>query len=207
MATYYTSDHHFGHNGIIRLARPEFASTESMEQHLIEAWNATVNPADTVFHLGDFSFKPALVPQIVERLHGRIHLIAGNHDPFWTGHSRPQRIQNAIQRYQRAGFASIHPTGQLLHAIDGHQVLLSHLPYYGDSQHDERYTAQRPQDQGLPILCGHVHRAWETLYGDGKTHRGQLHVGVDAWDYLPVEEGQVLDLLRTIRPYTFGGTA
>lgn len=206
MATHYTSDHHFHHQGIVRLERNEFSTLEAMHEHLVERWNSVVSPGDDVFHLGDFGFKPAHVPETVARLNGNIHLIGGNHDPFWTGHSRAGKARNALNRYREMGFASIEESGQRLHTLDGHQVLLSHLPYYGDSGHDERYTAQRPKDEGLPIICGHVHGTWERLYGNGKVHRGQVHIGVDSWDYLPVEESQLIDLLHTARPDVFGGT-
>lgn len=205
MTTHYTSDHHFHHQGIIRLERSEFPDVETMHERLIERWNSVVKPGDDVFHLGDFAFKPAFVQEIVSRLNGDIHLLGGNHDPFWTGHRREGKTRNSLSRYQGMGFASIEASGQMLHEIDGHQVVLSHLPYYGDSGHDERYTEQRPKDEGLPLVCGHVHGTWERLYGDGKVHQGQVHVGVDTWDYLPVEEGQLIDLLRTARPDVFGG--
>lgn len=205
MATYYTSDHHFHHSGIINLVRNEFSDLDSMHEHLIDRWNSTVKSGDTVFHLGDFSFKPSRTKEIVTRLNGNIHLIGGNHDPFWTGRSNPTKARNSLKRYQEMGFASITASGQTLHQIDSHPVLLSHLPYYGDSQRDERYANHRPVDNGMPILCGHVHDTWEKMYGDGKVHRGQIHVGVDAWSYLPVEEDQVIDLLRTHHPDIFGG--
>lgn len=206
MTTHYTSDHHFHHRGIINLVRDEFPDLEAMHEHLIERWNSVVKPDDDVFHLGDFAFKPAHVQGIVARLNGNIHLIGGNHDPFWTGHHRETKARNALERYRGMGFASITASGQKPHQIDGRPVLLSHLPYYGDSQRDERYSHQRPKDDGTPILCGHVHDTWEKMYGNGKVHRGQIHVGVDAWDYLPVEEGQVIDLLRATHPAITGGT-
>lgn len=205
MTTHYTSDHHFHHQGIIRLERNEFSDLETMHEHLIERWNSVVKPGDDVFHLGDFGFKPAHVAEVVARLNGNIHLIGGNHDPFWTGHHRETKTRNALNRYADMGFASIEPSGQTIREIDGQQVILSHLPYYGDSGHDERYVEQRPKDEGLPIVCGHVHGTWGRLYGDGKVHRGQVHVGVDVWDYLPVQEGELIDLLHTARPDIYGG--
>lgn len=205
MRTFYTSDHHFHHEGIIRHQRPEFPTVEAMNEHLIDQWNSVVRPNDKVIHLGDFSLKPAHIPAILQRLNGDVTLFAGNHEPFWTARHNKVKARNALTRYESMGFASLEPAGHTLHTINGHTVILSHLPYYGDSQRDERYSQHRPQDTGLPIVCGHVHRAWEKLYGEGKTHRGQVHVGVDAWNYLPVEQDQLVELLKEARPDTFGG--
>jgi calcineurin-like phosphoesterase family protein len=80
MPTYFTADTHFGHANIIRHAKRPFASVEEMDEALIRNWNAIVQPGDTVYHLGDFAWKPRAVASYVCRLNGHIHLILGNHD-------------------------------------------------------------------------------------------------------------------------------
>ena len=50
-----------------------------MHEALIANWNRVVAPADTVYHLGDFGFGPA-VQLARKRLNGKIRLILGNHD-------------------------------------------------------------------------------------------------------------------------------
>lgn len=57
MATFFTSDTHFGHTGIIQACNRPFISTEFMDEALIRNWNATVGPNDDVWHLGDFTPK------------------------------------------------------------------------------------------------------------------------------------------------------
>lgn len=80
---WFTSDHHFGHTNIIKHANRPFASVEEMDEALIVYWNERVRPEDTVHCLGDFAFHRQEVAQdILDRLHGRKHLIAGNHDKF-----------------------------------------------------------------------------------------------------------------------------
>ena len=69
---------HFGHANIIRLANRPFLSVEEMDEKLIENWNATVGPRDTVYHLGDFAFREALY--YVGRLNGNLVPLRGNHD-------------------------------------------------------------------------------------------------------------------------------
>ncbi len=71
-------------------------------------------PADrVVWHLGDVSFrKNADTVAILKRLHGRIHLIEGNHDNL-NGEAKAQ-------------FVDIAPYREL--KIDGRKVVLCHYP-------------------------------------------------------------------------------
>lgn len=72
---------HFGHAGIIQLANRPFSSVEEMDAVLIENWNKVVRPQDTVYHLGDFSFKGKRNHEYEKSLNGTIFKIKGNHDP------------------------------------------------------------------------------------------------------------------------------
>ncbi len=81
-----TADHHFGHTRILeycRSTRP-WLDLDSMQRDLVEAWNATVKPEDTVYHLGDFAFREAPIEHLLGILHGRKILIRGNHDGPWV---------------------------------------------------------------------------------------------------------------------------
>lgn len=79
---YFTADTHFGHAGIIWRSQRPFESVEEQDHGLIQRWNDTVRPNDEVYHLGDFAHKcdPDRVRSIFRRLHGKKHLIVGNHD-------------------------------------------------------------------------------------------------------------------------------
>lgn len=78
---FFTSDHHFGHNNIIRFTDRPFASVEEMDETLISNWNERVQPGDDVYHLGDVGLcKPDELDAILSRLNGNIHLIVGNHE-------------------------------------------------------------------------------------------------------------------------------
>lgn len=93
--TYFVSDTHFGHKGVLKVAmtRPRpFSSIAEHDEALIRAWNAVVSPTDIVWHLGDFAYKCTLdyAASVRARLNGRIHLIRGNHDKIgerleWDG--------------------------------------------------------------------------------------------------------------------------
>ena len=63
--TFIISDTHFGHRNILefepcRLTQMRIDGYEADEhdQWMVDNWNATVKPEDTVLHLGDFAFKP-----------------------------------------------------------------------------------------------------------------------------------------------------
>ena len=77
------SDTHFGHKRIIEFeaaARP-FATIEEHDRVLVERWNATVKPKDTVWHLGDVFFgKDGHAP--LGALNGLKKLVLGNHDHY-----------------------------------------------------------------------------------------------------------------------------
>lgn len=78
MSVWFTADTHFGHQRIIRYCGRPFESISEMDEHLIQAWNARVEPKDTVYHLGDFAL--ASPARYIHRLNGRIMLVRGNHD-------------------------------------------------------------------------------------------------------------------------------
>jgi calcineurin-like phosphoesterase family protein len=78
MGYFFTSDTHFGHTNIIKYCNRPFKSIEHMNEVLIKKWNNKVKLTDTVFHLGDFSFKG--FTEFKQKLNGNIILIQGNHD-------------------------------------------------------------------------------------------------------------------------------
>jgi calcineurin-like phosphoesterase family protein len=83
MSILFTADTHFGHAGALSLYRRPFASVPEMNAAMLERWNATVQPGDDVWHLGDFAVRTtaAAATQLLRSLHGRKHLVSGNNDP------------------------------------------------------------------------------------------------------------------------------
>lgn len=76
---FFTSDTHYSHAGIIRMANRPFASIQEMDNELIHRFNAVVPPDGVTYHLGDFSLGGIVSSTIRKRLNGRIHLCPGNH--------------------------------------------------------------------------------------------------------------------------------
>lgn len=72
---------HFGHFNINKFANRPFTSVEQADATLIKNWNSVVTPNDTVWHLGDFSYKTANKDDYyLSKLNGNIKRIRGNHD-------------------------------------------------------------------------------------------------------------------------------
>ena len=83
MTTWFCSDLHFMHKNIVSFTdRKLVASQDNHTEWLIDIWNSTVNNADKVFHLGDFSFshKYDVIASLVKKLKGQKFFIKGNHD-------------------------------------------------------------------------------------------------------------------------------
>lgn len=82
--TWIWSDPHFSHRNILKYEERPFLDTEHMDNHLIEAYNNTVEEGDIVFWLGDMFFcNSSRIEYICSRLQldkARNILIRGNHD-------------------------------------------------------------------------------------------------------------------------------
>jgi calcineurin-like phosphoesterase family protein len=110
---FYTADPHYGHNSIIKLAGRPFETTEDMDAELIRRHNEVVGADDTVYVLGDFTFKgKTRCEEYLSQLNGHKHLILGNHDPEST------RIQPA--------WASVRSYAEITDGED--KVMLFHYP-------------------------------------------------------------------------------
>jgi calcineurin-like phosphoesterase family protein len=124
----------------------------------------------------------------------------GNHDYCWphlwraTQHEKASRWKEAYAPY----FVSMWPGSMSKSFAGGSAVLLNHFPYVGDSGDEDRYAEHRPEDHGDILLHGHVHDVWKTR----RTNNGTLmvNVGVDVWDYIPVHESEIVELIREMDP-------
>ncbi|MQV12233.1 hypothetical protein GHL01_00540 [Sinorhizobium meliloti] len=167
---FYTADSHFGHP--LMLAHPgrPFASTEAMDEALIERWNAVVGDNDIVYHLGDFSMGLAdedRVRSIFARLRGSKVLVLGNHD-----YKRPNVLHPTLARLDWM----TSPTATLETTDEGHRVFLSHYAhrswpgahkgafhFFGHS-HGKLPAMGRSRDVGVDCLdVGYAPRTFSQL--------------------------------------------
>lgn len=194
---FFTSDTHFGHARIIELSNRPFSSVSHMNAEIVRRWNELVMPDDLVFHLGDVALGRIddSLP-IVGQLNGYRVLVEGNHDRTFMTMGKT-RYEEWLGRYGEFFDDIIGFEGCQLTLNDDTIVNLSHFPYDGDSHGDDRYSDHRPHDDGYtPLIHGHTHMVDRLTYSSQGT--AQIHVGQDAWDFTPVSEDQVIDILQDI---------
>lgn len=207
MTVYFTSDLHIGHLRINELAGRPFSSVEEMNETIIERWNSVVRPMeDTVFVLGDIimgNFKQNI--ELIRQLNGLKYMIPGNHDRIFGGTEGPygKRYLEFLRAYQEVGFVvffinKTKPAIKFSEAIkpfklnaDEQDFYMSHFPYTGDSHDEDRYSEYRPPfDPKTPwLIHGHVHEKW-------KVNGHQINVGVDVWDFTPVSENVIRNIME-----------
>lgn len=180
---WFTSDTHFGHERIIELCNRPFATVDSMNAALIANWNATVDPEDIVYHLGDAVMGTfAENVQILGRLNGNIRLVPGNHDRVSSAyHAKPAARERFAQMYLDQGVMLMDEWLTVYNHHTG-QIDMSHYPFT-----DERYPELCPEDFGQWLIHGHVHDEWQI---NGR----QINVGVDVWEFRPVSLNTILDI-------------
>jgi len=192
MTVWFTSDLHFGHSNIIGYSGRPFADVRGMDRGLVERWNDVVRPDDTIWVLGDLAMgNIADSLALVGELAGHKRLVTGNHDRCWYGHRRHAdvaKIEMWAVRYLDAGFEEIHQ-GKITIDVGGRRVDVCHFPYAGDSHDLDRYVDERPIDGGGWLLHGHVHERW-------RQRQRMINVGVDAWDYRPVDTPTLVALME-----------
>ncbi len=131
---YYISDLHFGHKNVISYDNRPFKDVEEMNEVLIKNWNNKVEPTDTVYILGDFSWlNKNKTAEILKKLAGKKILIKGNHDEL-----KPVVAEQ---------FEAIYDYLEI--EDDGEKLVLSHypMPFWDGQSRDAVH------------LYGHVHNS------------------------------------------------
>lgn len=165
---WFTSDTHFGHANVLGFTdrHLRWPTIESMNDGIIDAINERVSVTDTLYILGDFSFK--MTAADAKRLRGKIvcndvHLLRGNHDKDWA--------QKDV-----AGTFKMEPPIHVL-KVDGIKIVMSHYPL----------ADWQGMSHGSWHLHGHIHSRGND-YNLANRRQGLLRydVGVDANGYAPV---------------------
>jgi len=141
-----------------------------MNKTLIDNINALVKPGDTLYHLGDFTFRGKGSVESYRKLIlcKDVRLVHGNHD---------QINMSTLGIYDRI-FTKHSPLMNI--KVEGKHITLCHYPMLTwDKSHYESYQ-----------LYGHCHGGFPD-----NPERYQLDVGVDAHDYMPISFAQVKELM------------
>ncbi|MBT8507714.1 hypothetical protein AZH53_04690 [Methanomicrobiaceae archaeon CYW5] len=130
------ADLHLGHTGVIDYYSRPFPSgaTNEMDEVLIGNWNASIGPAQHIYHLGDLTYKADTGANLAyqKRLNGRITWIRGNHDICLPGSE-----DQAIISYDDTRFLLIHNPKHVPEGWDGwvvhghtHNNRLAEYPFF-----------------------------------------------------------------------------
>lgn len=161
----------FGHFKICEYCSRPYTYLHEMDNALIRNWNELVQPEDTIYHLGDFSFKSN---QYVDKLNGYKILIKGNHD-----HDKYDKL-----------FDEVYDMAEL--KIGEFNCLLIHQPLEEDRQYKKWEPDVRWGEQYDYIVCGHIHQLWKV---NGK----HINVGVDVWDYKPIHIDTLHNFMKELK--------
>jgi calcineurin-like phosphoesterase family protein len=139
-----------------------------MNDHLIHNWNDRVQPSDSVYFLGDFSFgNPEETGEILRQLRGHKHLVTGNHDRRGRAEKTDWDFYfNSRQDYMRLKY-------------EGKKFVLCHFPF-------------ESWERGYVHLHGHSHGELRTLKG-----RHDVGVDMKGNYYSPISFQEAFDLAQS----------
>ncbi len=166
---FFIADTHFGHKNVLKLCNRPFDTIEQMNETIIENWNRRVAGRDSVYVLGDMFFRCEDPEAILRRLHGKKHLIIGNHDSSWINKMDTGRYFQSVE---------------LMEVIsDGaHAMTLCHYPLLSWKHSKTSY-----------MIHGHIHANtdmdfWPLI----ATREKLLNAGVDLNGFQPVPFDELL---------------
>ena len=180
---FFTSDLHLNHDNVIKFCKRPFKDRKEMQEKLIENWNNTVSNNDIIFNLGDFNWFPSRhdTKKVINKLNGEKYFLLGNHDKWnmyeLINDEKFHICQDITVLYLKTD-------------IKQYEIVLCHYPLmcYSHSDYSNCYQ-----------FFGHIH----SLKGEPLTEFGkllslnpyQMDVGVDRWDYKPVEFNELINSL------------
>lgn len=166
---YFSSDHHFSHNGILKhcsSTRP-YNTIVEMDKDYIDKWNSFISDKDEVYYLGDLTLGNwGTALSYIKKLKGRIRFIKGNHDDRWFG---------SLDSHQK--LAPIH---ELRH--NGQLYVLSH---YAMREWNKSF-------HGSYHLFGHSH-------GNLPSYKLSFDIGVDCHNGFPISIDEVNEKMEILK--------
>ncbi len=199
MNIFFTADYHLDHANIIKFCNRPFIYKEDVDEDLnwlsdeikdkrkqemnltlVKNHNNKVSEGDTVYHVGDFCFKGTGNAHYWEQqLNGNIVHIRGNHD---KNNGVKTYITHAIMEFGGRTFYVLHkpPEDKQMETLESHIISMCDF-----------------------ILCGHVHDKWKykkiEVWSHGcRVEKVMINVGVDVWNYEPVNIHSILKLISKV---------
>jgi len=169
---FFTADYHLFHENIIEYCNRPWKKVDEMHKQLIFRHNSVVNSHDIVWNLGDVTLDDAQYvfrnSNAIKKFNGTKHLVVGNHDEW------------KYTSYENIGFLTVHTA--MWFEYGGFTFYMMHDP--------SKYTAIENNPKAI-MLCGHIHKLFKHLLPEKRI----INVGIDVWDYTPVNLKQILELL------------
>lgn len=162
------SDHHFGHQNIIKYCNRDDKTALEDAKSMILAHNSVVGKEDLVIFGGDVSASKqgrGWLPKIIPKLNGRKILIRGNHDHF------------KAEEYIQMGFESIHDV-----LVIG-RYCFCHYP-------DILQVVDLCERNGYILCCGHTHKP----FGEYPDKLQRINLCVDVQGKIPLLLGDLEDI-------------
>ena len=187
---WFTADTHFGHHNIIAACGRPWETADQMADALIASINNRVLLNDSLYILGDFSYRLSRDKACALRrriICEHVHLVNGNHDKNWIDYPADERGRHPFETVQDY---------LELKLEDGRKAALFHYPMlewdgaYYDAIH----------------LHGHIHSRGSAYNEQNRSEgRYRYDVGVDANGYAPVSLDHILTFFEGV-PNAFTGT-
>ena len=142
---YYISDLHLFHDNSIRFDNRPFVNLDDMHETIRTKWNNKITNGDTVYILGDISFrgKNENLIAYISTLKGHKILVRGNHDDV------------SDYRYRQL-FEDVCDYKEIHDSVDGknYDLILCHYPIF----------SWKKMGKGSILLYGHTHSSEEDAY-------------------------------------------
>jgi calcineurin-like phosphoesterase family protein len=201
---YFSSDHHVGHDNIVHNlggGRPFNSMNHMLTVMRNNIWSTITND-DEFYIVGDSAmgnFEQSIL--FFAELPGKKFLIPGNHDKVGGTQSANRNLMFR-PLYEEAGITVLDDVITLDFKVSWgiQQVLVSHYPYVEDLtrpdlNRKDKFKKVRPVDTGLPLIHGHTHSRYRFYPSSPR----QFHIGVDANNYSPVAEPEIILWLESLK--------
>jgi calcineurin-like phosphoesterase family protein len=185
---YITADPHHGHKNIIKLCNRPFANIQENDDKIINNLNEMVSDNDTLYHLGDFSYKSGLnhVIDCIERYNGFIRIILGNHD-------------KGIKSCYKQGLLTKFIKSGKLEIIGGEEAVCNNLDIsYSAQIYDRMFYLSHYSHRtwpgafrGVIHLFGHSHSNLSPFYKS-------MDIGVDTNNFYPYDFKNIIHHMDSI---------
>lgn len=180
---WFTSDHHFGHNNVIKFCHRPFDNVDDMRESLIQRHNEVVKKGDLVYVLGDMFWRSEGKDKAVEtlrRMNGQKYYVWGNHEEVVEAIYNDPRTRQEFIWYR--DLTHIHPKPYP-------KIVLCHYAM----------RVWNGSHKGAWHLYGHSHAGLSKSVAGSSPEESPLSmdIGVDTHNYYPWSIDEIAQVIET----------